>query len=53
MKPLSVPRVVAIILLFIGIALEVYYQVLNGFDVVLSSSIITFVAVIIVLVFSK
>ncbi len=52
MKPLSVPRIVVIILLLIGIAFEVYYQVLNGFNVVLSSSIVAFVAVIIVFILS-
>ncbi len=52
-KRLSVPRIIAIILLLTGIALNAYYQVLNGFNVVLSGSIAAFAAAIIVLVLSE
>lgn len=40
---------IAIILLLISIALNAYYQLLYGFSIVLTGSIVVFLAVIVVL----
>lgn len=45
----SLLRIIAILLLLVSIALNASYQVLYGFNVVLTGSIVVFLAVIVVL----